>query len=95
MYRTAKYVEWSKVVRERAVAQMDKLEPVKYKCIVEVNFHISRDGDVDNMLKSLFDSIQTVVLVDDIQIQQIVASKHTVKKGCERIDLKIVEFLSE
>lgn len=92
MYRTKIYTEWLTELQNQARAQMKGLEMITYNCICEVDFHISHDNDIDNMLKSLFDGMTSIVMEDDALIHQLIATKHEVKRGDEKIEVKLLEY---
>jgi len=88
MYRSPQYVTWAKQAATMLKEAWTK-PPLSGPCSLSVTFYVSRIGDLDNMLKSLLDAMQTIVFEDDKQIERIVATRQKVGKGDESIVFSI------
>ena len=72
----------------------DKIEVTDKKLKIEIIFSGCRkNADIDNMLKSLFDSMNKIVYHDDKQIFQIVATKEC--GGEKSTNITITEFTKQ
>lgn len=72
-YFPRRYTDWldlARVEAYRACGRLLHTEPVK----VSVWF-IGARGDIDNLLKSVLDAIQGVIIIDDKQVQMVEARK--------------------
>ena len=88
MYRSTQYVAWAKQCAS-LLEEVWKDPPIAGPCSMAVTFSVSRVGDLDNMLKSLLDAMQTIVFEDDTQIESIAAVRKKVTKGNESIVFSI------
>lgn len=77
VYCTQKYKEWQEQTETQLKQSYGEQAPVTYPVNVNVAFRVNnwRKNDIDNMLKSLFDSMNGVVWVDDAQVYKVSASK--------------------
>ncbi len=90
MYRSPQYVTWSKLCIA-ALKEVWTQPPISTPCKLTVSFSVSRMGDLDNMLKSFIDNMQTIVFENDTVIEKIVATRQKVAKGEESIIFSITE----
>lgn len=74
------------------IARKAKLKPVAYDVEVELLWYRQRKcGDIDAILKSLFDSLQNILWVNDSQIMRCTITKLHDKLN-PRIELKMKKF---
>jgi len=60
--------------------------------LLETVFYIRRDKDIDNMLGTLQDLIQKVIIYDDKQIKKVIATK-VLSPDSQRVFFKIKKYV--
>ena len=81
VYYLSRDIEWRETIRWTCAKAMARREP--YECALEVRVKFYRKqspvskcyGDVDNLLKGLFDGMNGIVFKDDSQIVKVVSEK--------------------
>ena len=77
-----------------AAKQSYKGDPVTSDVSVEIDFYLSggNQGDIDNYFKSITDSLNKIVYVDDRQVKKMIARKIECEKKDERVEVEIHEL---
>lgn len=91
--RIKRYVAYKEYVFWRAHAL--KAKPLEGPLEAKIDFYFAdkRCGDIDNLLKAVFDGMQKVLFRDDSQIIKVQAEKHLVKeRKHERTEIEIKQL---
>lgn len=86
VYYLSRDIEWRELIRWTCAKAMAKREPYDCALKVKAKFYraqrptIKQYGDVDNLLKGLFDGMTGIVFKDDSQIVTVVATKYQDKE---------------
>lgn len=96
VYYHARDIEWRELIRWSCAKAMARREP--FECALQVKAKFYRKlppqsrqfGDLDNLLKGLFDGMNGVVFKDDSQIIKVTAEKY-----CDKEKPRAEIFLSE
>lgn len=86
VYYLSRDLEWRDLIHWTCIKAMACQEP--YECALKVKVKFYREvpatnkkfGDVDNLLKGLFDGMNGIVFVDDAQIVKVEAAKYQNKE---------------
>ena len=86
VYYLSRDIEWREIIRLNCIKVMARREP--YECALEVRVKFYRKlnpvnknfGDIDNLLKGLFDGMNGIIFKDDSQIVKVVAEKYQDKE---------------
>ena len=87
VYYLSRDIEWRELIRWTCLQAMARREP--YECALEVRAKFYRKlnpvskcyGDIDNLLKGLFDGMNGIVFKDDSQIVKVTAEKYCDKEN--------------
>ena len=94
VYYLSRDVEWRELIRWTCVKAMARREP--YDCALKVKVKFYRKlnpttrqyGDIDNLLKGLFDGMNGIVFADDSQIISVIAEKYRDKEN-PRVEVEL------
>ena len=99
VYYLSRDVEWRELIRWTCVKAMARCEP--YDCALKVKVKFYRKlnpttrqyGDIDNLLKGLFDGMNGIIFKDDSQIVSVIAEKYRDKENprCE-VELRAIKI---
>lgn len=94
VYYLSRDVEWRELIRWTCLQAMTRREPfdcalkVKVKFYRKLNPQSKNFGDIDNLLKGLFDGMNGIVFKDDSQIVKVVAEKYSDKEN-PRVEVEL------
>lgn len=90
LYKTKAVKEYEAKAVAQAIVAMQEMEPMEgdIRCTLHVFFKDQRRRDIDNVTKSILDSGNEVVYIDDSQIAEL----HIYKRYCKENPRVEVEF---
>ena len=101
VYYLSRDVEWREVIRWTCVKALQSQNRKQYEGAlkVRVKFYRAQNptarqyGDIDNLLKGLFDGMTGIVFADDSQIVTVIAEKYQDKENprCE-VELRAIKI---
>ena len=88
VYYLSRDIEWREIIRLNCLKAMASQNRKQYEGPLEVRVKFYRKlnpsskqfGDVDNLLKGLFDGMNGIIFADDSQIVKVVAEKYQDKE---------------
>ena len=101
VYYLSRDVEWREVIQWTCVKALQLQNRKQYECALKVKVKFYRKlnpttrayGDIDNLLKGLFDGMTGIVFADDSQIVSVIAEKYRDKENprCE-VELRAIKI---
>ena len=96
VYYLSRDVEWREIIRWTCVKALQSQNRKQYECAlkVRVKFYRAQNptnrqyGDIDNLLKGLFDGMNGIVFKDDSQIVSVIAEKYRDKEN-PRVEVEL------
>ncbi len=82
--------EYTKQIEIEMDKYGDDIFPIESECKIDVSFYYTKDYDIDNLQKALFDAMVYAKLIrDDMQIKQVCVFKDKSNNSQGAIDWKL------
>lgn len=82
-YYPKRYTDWLKSAQVEALRQCGRLLWEKPVGVIATFWGARPNADIDNLLKSVLDALQGIIIIDDKQVKSVYASKQTgLKRTC-------------